>query len=93
MGIRFQQKRDTAANWTTNDPVLMAGEWGYERDTGKNKIGDGSTAWTSLLYAGSGGSSGTGIVSNPGSGEYRVTGIRLSAAGAIIISYDETPIS
>ena len=88
MAIRFQQKRDTAANWTSNDPTLLAGEWGYETDTGKYKIGDGTTAWTSLGYAGGGG---TGIVSNPGSGEYRVKGIRLSATGEIIITYDETP--
>jgi len=51
MGIRFQQKRDTAANWTTNDTVLLAAEIGYETDTGKLKIGDGTTAWTSLAYA------------------------------------------
>lgn len=92
MSTRWQTKRDTAANWTTNNPILLAGEWGFETDTGKYKIGDGSTAWTSLLYAGSGGSSGTGIVSNPTSGEYRITGLRLSAAGEIIVTYDGTPI-
>lgn len=54
MGIRFQQKRDTAANWTTNDPTLLSGEIGYETDTGKFKMGDGTTAWTSLEYAGRG---------------------------------------
>jgi len=92
MGIRFQQKRDTAANWTLNDPTLLSGEWGYETDTGKYKIGDGTTVWSSLLYSGSGGSSGTGIVSNPGTGEYRVTGIRLSATGEIVVTYDGTPL-
>lgn len=50
MSTRWQTKRDTAANWTTNDPTLLAGEWGYETDTGKAKIGDGSTAWTGLAY-------------------------------------------
>ena len=50
MAIRLQQKRDTAANWTTNDPTLLAGEWGYETDTGKTKIGDGTTAWSALGY-------------------------------------------
>lgn len=45
-----QQRRDTAANWTAADPTLLAGELGYETDTGKWKIGDGSTAWTSLAY-------------------------------------------
>lgn len=41
---------DTAANWTSNDPTLDQGEWGYETDTGFLKMGDGSTAWTSLDY-------------------------------------------
>lgn len=45
-----QQRRDTAANWTSNNPTLLAGELGYETDTGKWKIGTGSTAWTSLSY-------------------------------------------
>jgi hypothetical protein len=43
-------RRDTAANWTSNNPTLAAGEIGVETDTGKFKIGDGSTAWTSLAY-------------------------------------------
>ena len=38
-------RRDTASNWTSNNPTLAAGEWGLETDTGKFKIGDGSTAW------------------------------------------------
>ena len=45
-----KQRRDSAANWTFNDPTLLAGELGYESDTGKWKVGDGSTAWTSLAY-------------------------------------------
>lgn len=47
---RFQLRRDTAANWTSNNPTLAAGECGFETDTNKLKIGDGSTAWTSLSY-------------------------------------------
>ena len=45
-----KQRRDTAANWTSNNPTLLAGELGYESDTGKWKVGDGSAAWTSLPY-------------------------------------------
>jgi hypothetical protein len=48
--VQMQQRRDTAANWTSADPTLLAGELGYESDTGKLKIGDGSTAWSSLAY-------------------------------------------
>lgn len=46
----MQQRRDTAANWNSNNPTLKDGEIGYEKDTGYIKIGDGSTAWTSLGY-------------------------------------------
>lgn len=49
-------RRDTEANWTSVNPTLAAGEAGFESDTGKLKIGDGTTAWTSLGYV-SGGAS------------------------------------
>jgi hypothetical protein len=47
----MKQRYDTAANWTTANPTLLAGEIGIESDTKKWKLGDGSTAWTSLGYA------------------------------------------
>lgn len=47
-----QHKRGTAAIMTANNPVLAAGEIGIETDTNKFKIGDGSTAWVALPYAG-----------------------------------------
>lgn len=50
MTSRLQNRRDTSSNWTTNNPTLAAGEIGYETNTGKLKIGDGTTAWTSLGY-------------------------------------------
>ena len=46
----MKQRYDTAANWTTANPTLLAGEIGIESDTKKWKLGDGSTAWTSLGY-------------------------------------------
>lgn len=48
---RILLRRDTASNWTSGNPVLASGEVGYETNTGKFKIGNGSTAWTSLSYA------------------------------------------
>lgn len=48
----IQIRRDTAANWTSTNPVLAAGEQGLETDTLKTKYGDGTTAWTSLDYSG-----------------------------------------
>jgi len=44
MAIRIQLRRDTAANWTSVNPTLRAGEIGIETDTLKFKIGNGS-AW------------------------------------------------
>lgn len=49
--VLIEFRRDTAANWTSADPTLAAGEPGFETDTGLFKIGDGTTAWTSLPYA------------------------------------------
>ena len=48
---RVKFRRATAALWTSNNPVLFEGEAGYETDTGKFKIGDGVTAWSSLAYS------------------------------------------
>ena len=51
MAVQIQLRRDTASNWTSADPTLAAGEFAIETDTDKYKIGDGSTAWTSLGYS------------------------------------------
>lgn len=48
--VQFQIRRGTAAEWTSADPTLAAGELGLETDTQQIKVGDGSTAWSSLLY-------------------------------------------
>ena len=63
----LRHRRDTAANWTSNNPVLEAGQLGYETDTLKFKLGDGTTAWTSLSYA-SGGTGSTGPTGPAGAG-------------------------
>lgn len=56
----FQFRRDTAANWTANNPVLQQGELGLETDTSQFKFGDGTTHWTSLAYVGVGPTGATG---------------------------------
>jgi hypothetical protein len=48
--LQLNQRTGTAAQWTSEDPTLLAGEIGYESDTGYFKWGDGTTAWTSLPY-------------------------------------------
>lgn len=52
MPVQIQFRRDTAANWTANNPVLASGEMGVETNTGQFKVGNGSTAWNSLAYGG-----------------------------------------
>lgn len=59
MATQIQLRRDTAANWTSANPTLAAGELGLETDTTYYKIGNGSTAWTSLAYG-----SIVGVISN-----------------------------
>lgn len=49
MADRIQVRRDTDADWTSNDPTLAAGEPGFISDTNEFVIGDGSTALTSLV--------------------------------------------
>lgn len=50
MAVRLQLRRDTAANWTSANTVLAAGEIGYETDTGKFKIGNGTSNWATNTY-------------------------------------------
>jgi hypothetical protein len=54
MATRMQQRRGTAAQWIStnsgNGPILNAGEIGYETDTNKFKIGDGTNHWLNLDY-------------------------------------------
>ncbi|WP_438983979.1 hypothetical protein [Vulcanococcus sp.] len=47
---RFKLRNGTAAAWTAANPVLLLGEIGIETDTRRYKIGDGTTAWSSLSY-------------------------------------------
>ena len=47
---QIRLRRDQSANWTSVNPVLAAGEAGYELDTKKMKVGDGVTTWNSLPY-------------------------------------------
>jgi hypothetical protein len=47
---KIRARRDLAATWTSKNPVLGLGEIGFETDTRKLKIGDGSSSWTVLDY-------------------------------------------
>ena len=48
---RIVLRNDIAANWTSNNPILLSGELGIESDTGYFKTGDGKHNWNDLPYA------------------------------------------
>jgi hypothetical protein len=47
---RIKVRRGTSVEWTAANPVLAEGEFGFETNTTKLKIGNGTTAWTGLSY-------------------------------------------
>ena len=49
--VRIQVRRGTAADWTSVNPILAAGEMGVESNTNKFKFGNGSSTWSQLSYA------------------------------------------
>jgi hypothetical protein len=74
---QIQIRRGTASQWTSTNPTLAAGEFGFETDTNKLKCGNGSTAWNSLAYLNNDGditgvTAGTGITGGGTSGTVTV---------------------
>jgi hypothetical protein len=67
MATRMQQRRGTAADWAAQNPILAAGEIGFETDTKVIKLGDGATPWASLgtPYLTAAGGTITGALSVP----------------------------
>jgi len=88
----IQQKRGTSDRWSSLDPILAAGEIGYETDTGKFKIGDGTTSWSSLSYfSTSSGGSGSGTLTSVGLAVptgLTVSNSPLTADGTITVAFD-----
>ena len=58
MAFRIQIRRDTAANWAINNPVLLQAEMGYVTDTNQAKFGNGVDPWNDLPYFAPGGNAG-----------------------------------
>lgn len=50
MSDEIKLRKGTAAAWKSVNPVLAAGEPGFESDTKKLKFGDGTTVWNDLAY-------------------------------------------
>lgn len=75
---QIQVRRGTASQWTSTNPTLAAGEFGFETDTNKLKCGNGTTAWTSLPYLNNDGditgvTAGTGLSGGGTSGTVTVS--------------------
>lgn len=94
-------RNDTAANWTSVNPVLSKGEMGIEIDTNKFKIGDGIKTWSQLAYAGSvvSASATNGHITVDGSdvtvytlptGGSSIGGVKTTASGAGTVAIDNT---
>jgi hypothetical protein len=70
---RIRLRRGTAAEWATANPVLADGEPGFEKDTGKEKVGDGIRAWVDLPYTAAQGEQGIPGVADDASVAQQVT--------------------
>ena len=63
MATQIKIRRDTASNWTSNNPTLSLGEIAYETDTLKIKFGNGTNNWQTLGYATQGAGGGLTLAS------------------------------
>lgn len=51
MVVRIQHRRDTTANWESENPILFDGQFGVDKDLLQFKIGDGVTPWIDLPFS------------------------------------------
>ena len=84
MAVQIQIRNGTAAAWTSANPTLAVGEMGAETDTGKFKIGTGSTAWNSLAYAAVG--TVTSVAQSFTGGIVSVGGSPISTSGTLALT-------
>ena len=88
MAVKIQLRRGTAAQWTSANPILYEGEFGFETDTRRYKIGNGIHAWNdnvNLPYYATG--TLTGVTTASGSG---LTGGALS--GTLTLAVDPSVV-
>ena len=93
MPVQIQFRRDTAAAWTAANPTLAAGELGLETDTSFYKIGNGSTAWTSLAYGSIQGTLANDAVTTAKIADDAVTAAKLADTAVTAGSYTATNIT
>ncbi len=53
MSTQIQIRRDTEANWESENPVLADGEIGYDKTNNRFKVGNGVDAWNDIEFSGS----------------------------------------
>ena len=82
--VQIQLRRDSAADWTSENPTLAEGEFGYETDTSKFKIGDGATAWTSLAYI-------SGLISSDIDTSAELNAIVVDNTGSGVLVFNNGP--
>lgn len=85
MSVLWKYRRDTKANWTTNNPILFLGEAVLETDTFQFKVGDGITHYNSLTYRGRTGGSPTLDYISYGDGS---DGTPSLASGILVLQRD-----
>lgn len=56
---KIQLRRDTAANWAAANPVLALGEPGWDTTNSQLRVGNGTSAWSTLPVYGTGSGAGT----------------------------------
>nr|DAH26747.1 MAG TPA: hyaluronidase [Caudoviricetes sp.] len=84
---KIQLRRDTASNWSTNNPTPSEGEPCFETDTGKLKIGDGSTKYNDLVYQGSGSASANMVTTDT---EQEITGLKTFANDIVLRQWNSS---
>ena len=89
MAVQIQIRRDTAADWTSANPILAQGELGLEIDTARFKIGDGVLAWNSLLYANQVFSGPGAISANSSTAALRIT--QIGSGPALLVEDSASP--
>jgi hypothetical protein len=69
MSVKIQIRRNSSSCWSNINPILLSGEFGYEIDTGKIKVGNGIDNWNDLPYSLNNNS--IGNISNIGDIQYK----------------------